>query len=886
MFPEPPDSKRLPPPLRYALALAIVALALLVRWSLHAWLGQHRPYVTLYGGVALAAWMLRWRPAALVAFAGFFAARALIPGPGTEFEFDAVHIADFAAYAFSTGLIIWFGEAMHRSRERAETAHRLASTNRELLSVTLSSIGDGVIATGADGCVSFLNAEAERLTGWSTIEAKGRPLPEVFHIVNEQTRQPLENPVEKVIRTGRVVGLANHTVLIAKDGRETPIDDSAAPIRGAGGPLRGVVLVFRDVSEQRAADFARNQLAAIVEQSGDAIFTTNLDGTIETWNAGAERFFGYRAGEIVGRPLTVLFPPERVTEDGKILAQVREGKASAMLETVRVAKDGRNIPVLLSVSPIRDGEGRVVGASKVVHDISELVEAREKAAREKELLATTLASIGDGVVVTDAQGRVTFLNPEAERLTGWTNTDAAGQPVTTVFRIVNEQTRQTVESPVEKVLRLGTVVGLANHTILIARDGTETPIDDSGAPIRQRGGGPIFGVVLVFRDFTAQKCVEQALREAHERAERASRAKDQFLATLSHELRTPLTPALLCATELEHDPAIGAEMREQLAVIRRNIQLEARLIDDLLDLTRISHGKLLVHPEQCDLHEIARHALDTVREDAQRKQLDLRVELEALRPHVQGDPARLQQVLWNLLKNAVKFTPAGGRVCVRSFHPEPGRLAVSVTDTGIGIAPAALDRIFQAFDQGDTAGRHEFGGLGLGLSISKAIVDLHGGALSAASEGRGHGAAFTVDLPCLAAPPNPGPVEHAALSTPVPLRLLVVEDHQPTLDTMRRLLEHDGHRVIPARTVREALAQSEAHECDLVISDLGLPDGTGFDFIAELRRRRDWPAIALSGYGMDEDLRRSAEVGFATHLVKPVDIDQLRRAIARASRRA
>ncbi|GEM_PF-1168269 len=381
---------------------------------------------------------------------------------------------------------------------------------RDLLATTVASIGDAVIVTDDKGNITFLNAEAERLTGWRDSEARGQALPRVFQIINEQTRQPAENPVAKVFRTGKVAGLANHTLLISKDGRETPIDDSAAPIRDSNGPLFGVVLVFRDVTEQRKAQQAATRLAAIIEHSGDAIFTKNVDGIIQTWNPSAERLFGYRAEEIVGKPVTVLLPPDRLSEEDRIIEGLRQGHSVERLETIRIAKDGRRIPVSVSVSPLKNGDGEVIGASKIIHDVSEVVAAREALVREKELLATTLASIGDAVIVTDSDGRVTYLNPEAERLTKWSNAAAAGQPLPAVFRIINEATGAPVENPVEKVLRLGGVVGLANHTVLIAKDGTETPIDDSAAPIRQPGG-PLFGVVLVFRDFTERKKIEAKL---------------------------------------------------------------------------------------------------------------------------------------------------------------------------------------------------------------------------------------------------------------------------------------------------------------------------------------------------------------------------------------
>jgi PAS domain S-box-containing protein len=412
--------------------------------------------------------------------------------------------------AFNLGVLVWAYWRINREVRARDAADRESSRQRVLLSTTLGSIGDGVIAADLRGRITFINPEAERLTRWARKEALGQGLSEVFRIVNEQTREPVRNPAEEAIRTGKVTGLANHTLLVAKDGTETLIDDSAAPIRMPDGSLCGVVLVFRDFTEQRLAQRTQARLATIVQHSVDAIFAKDLNGVIQTWNASAERLFGYQAEEVIGKPVTILFPPERLGEEDAILARLRKGQRVEGFETIRVAKDGRRIPVYLSVSPIKDSEGAIIGASKIVRDITDLVAAREALVREKELLATTLASIGDAVTATDAEGRVTFLNREAERLTGWNAADAEGRPLAEVFRIINEKSRQPVEDPVGKVIRLGQVVGLANHTLLLARDGREIPIDDSAAPIRH-GNGPLFGVVLVFRDFTERKLLEARL---------------------------------------------------------------------------------------------------------------------------------------------------------------------------------------------------------------------------------------------------------------------------------------------------------------------------------------------------------------------------------------
>lgn len=390
----------------------------------------------------------------------------------------------------------------------------------ERLRITLTSIGDAVITTDASGNITFLNDVAQALTGWTNEEAAGKPLPEVFRIVNEDTRQTVENPVSKALREGRVVGLANHTVLIAKQGQEYAIDDSAAPIRDSKGNTVGVVLVFRDITTQRRAEQASRLLASIVESSDDAIIGKDLDGVITAWNQGAERIFGYSASEAVGQPVSMLAPLEHHDEMLEILERIRKGERVEHFETVRKRKDGKLLNISLTVSPVYDAEGRIIGASKIARDITEQVRTRAQFAELAERMRITLGSIGDAVVATDPEGAVTYMNPVAQDLTGWRLAEAAGKPLPEVFRIVNEETRKPVENPVSKVLREGSVIGLANHTVLIARGGKEYAIDDSAAPIRDADGN-IVGVVMVFRDNTGPREAEERLRLAVDAAPNA-----------------------------------------------------------------------------------------------------------------------------------------------------------------------------------------------------------------------------------------------------------------------------------------------------------------------------------------------------------------------------
>jgi PAS domain S-box-containing protein len=528
------------------------------------------------------------------------------------------------------------------------------------------------------------------------------------------------------------------------------------------------------------------------------------------------------------------------------------------------------------------------GTSLIAHWFR-AAQARERlraaeVARQKELLSVTLASIGDGVIVTDARGQVTFLNGEAERLTAWRSDEGEGKPLTSVFRIINEQTRQTAENPVEKVLRMGMVVGLANHTVLIAKDGRETPIDDSGAPIRAPDG-TVHGVVLVFRDFTEQKRAEQNLQAAKAVAEAANTAKDQFLAVLSHELRTPLTPVLATVSALRESDGLDGETRDDLEMVHRNVELEARLIDDLLDVTRIAQGKVELRMQDTELGEVIRRAVEVCQPDIEARRLEFGVDIGADAPYpIHADPTRLQQVFWNLLKNAVKFTAHGGCVGIRCRR-DGEYVVAEVNDSGVGIAPDALPRLFKPFEQGERGITRQFGGLGLGLTISKAMVEQHGGTICAHSDGPGKGATFRLRLPLLRAavaePQLATTSSAAAQAAAQPLRILLVEDHGDTARVMKRLLGASGHEVQTAGDVVTALEVVEREPLDLLISDLGLPDGSGVELMRELRRRgRTLPGIALSGYGQEQDIQQSREAGFAAHLTKPVNFPQLTGLIA------
>ncbi len=507
---------------------------------------------------------------------------------------------------------------------------------------------------------------------------------------------------------------------------------------------------------------------------------------------------------------------------------------------------------------------------------------RERAAAllndEKEKFRTTLTSIGDGVVVTDHAGRITMLNATASSVLGW-NEDAVGKPLDEVFRIVNEHTRESVESPVQKVLREGKVAGLANHTVLIRRDGSETPIDDSGAPIRDQDR-KIVGVVLVFRDIQQRREAERELQRHADLLQQQDRRKDQFLATLSHELRNPLAPIRNAVTVLKRARSASEETKRARTVIDRQVAHLARLVDDLLDVSRIAQGKVRLQKEQVDLAEVVRRTVDNHRSLFASKGVSL--ELREDEPlWVEADATRLAQVTENLLHNAAKFTSRGGRVAV-ALGEENGRALLRVRDNGVGIEKETLAKLFKPFVQGERTLNRTPGGLGLGLALSKSIVELHGGSVQALSDGLGKGAEFIVTLPFsrnIALPV-------VRTSTPRPragLRICVIDDNEDAADSLHDVLELEGHDVHVAMDGQLGIDLVLTVHPDVVLCDVGLPGLDGFEVARRLRAAGSTAMlVALTGYASFEDVQRALGAGFDHHLAKPTDLDRLYAVLARA----
>ena len=475
------------------------------------------------------------------------------------------------------------------------------------------------------------------------------------------------------------------------------------------------------------------------------------------------------------------------------------------------------------------------------------------------------------IYLLDPNGNVVTWNTGAEKIKGYLADEIIGKNFAS-FYTADDVAAGKPQRNLREASRRGSI---RDQGLRVRKDGSTFEAEVVITALRD-AAGEIRGFSKVTRDITDQ--VRSREFEAEKiAAQKANKAKDDFLAALSHELRTPLTPALAAATYLQDNTdKLPQEFAEDVEIIKRNVQLQARLIDDLLDLTRIASGKLHLELEDCDAHKIIENALEMAESAIAAKQLKISTGLEAKRYHIMADCIRLQQVFWNLINNAVKFTPQNGQITLRTFDDKAGRFHFEIEDTGIGIEPQRLASLFQPFEQADPSVTRQFGGLGLGLAISKRLIDLHHGKIEAESRGRSFGATFKVTLDVL-------PQGSAAIGlnhrvggkTSKPLRILLVEDHQDTRRTLSRLLIHFGHDVVTADNVEGAMAVIASNNIDAVLCDIGLPDGSGYEVATQARAKGHIKAIALTGFGTERDVQRSKEAGFDFHLVKPINFQEL-----------
>lgn len=512
----------------------------------------------------------------------------------------------------------------------------------------------------------------------------------------------------------------------------------------------------------------------------------------------------------------------------------------------------------------------------------------ERGRRTSATLRATLWSIDDAVIVTDGQGRVTFMNPVAERLTGWTLVTAAGHPVADVYRIVDEASREPTSSRIEgmlreSALREGAILGPPKERLLLSAHGAEHPVVDSGSSVIDENGDRI-GAVLVFRDVSEQRAARQS-------AERANRLKDEFLATVSHELRTPLNAVLGWTRMLRTGSVAPAATMRAIEAVDRNADALSNLVNDLLDVSRIVTGQLRLNPEPTDVAQLVRDSVEALGPPVAAKRLKLVAEIDPV-PRLLVDVNRLRQVVWNLLSNAIKFTPAGGEVSVR-VSQEDVWVRIVVSDTGQGIAGDQLPYVFNRFWQADAAPTRTVGGLGLGLAIVRHLVEAHAGTVTAESLGVGQGASFTVSLPLSAAvhePPGgdvPRTERPAATPSLEGLHVLAVDDDEDSLALVSEALQRVGAEVRLARSADEAVAACRDRMPDLLLADIGMPGKDGFALLREVRACFGGgpPALALTAYAGDRHRQAALDAGFSEHIEKPVNPDQLAAVVADVARR-
>ncbi len=731
----------------YLLGFAALVLAVLLRWVLDPLMGDALPLVTLFGAVAASVWLGGYRVAIPVTIIGYAACHYLfIPPRGFIVLNDAPNIVGLVAYFFTCAMIIGFGEVSRGAEARI-------TQSREIFRVTLRSIGDAVITTDNEARITYINGVGESLTGWTEADALGQPLPHVFQIVNEVTRQPVENPAMRALREGVVVGLANHTVLIKKDGSECPIDDSAAPIRNEQGYVSGCVLIFRDVTAQRQVEQEKaNQLhtaqllASIVESSNDAIIGKSLDGIIQSWNAAAERLFGYTADEAIGQHISLVIPPNRITEEEQIIASLRAGQRIERYETERVRKNGQPIIVSLTISPIKDDSGNVTGASKIVRDITE------------------------------------------------------------------------------------------------------------------------------------QKRLDDDLRRLATDLSENDRRKNEFLATLAHELRNPLAPMSNMLEVVKRADGDVEVLKRAHDTFERQLGQMVRLVDDLLDLNRITHDRLELRRSEVELSSVIQQAVEVARPLIDSAGHELTIDLPDEPVYLNADRARLAQVFGNLLNNSCKYTRPQGRISLGA-EIAGDEIVVIVKDNGAGIPPDKLDSIFDMFMQVDRTAERSQGGLGIGLTLVKRLAEMHGGSIEATSGGEGQGSEFVVRLPILRKGAKVSQlVMDAGVESPPQRRVLIVDDNKDSADSLAMLLEITGNLTYMAHDGVEAVEAIEKHRPEVVLLDIGLPRLDGHEVCRRVRAQpwgKDIVIIALTGWGQDDDRRKSEEAGFNGHLVKPINYDKL-----------
>lgn len=893
--------------------LIVAILAVLVAWGIRLFfvplLGERVPFITFFPIAFAVAWWGGIRPTILATIFSTFILAYFILEPKNSLSISQPEyrygLLIYIAVALAAG---WMGEQLHVARWRAVEAANKALAEQERLRVTLSSIGDAVIVTDGTGRVVSMNPVAEMLTGWKQDEAREKPLEQVFRIVNEDTRLGVEDPCAKVLRTGTIVGMANHTVLIGKDGTERPIDDSAAPIRDVAGQIRGVVVVFRDVSEKRQADKAlvrsQRELADFFDNAAIPLHSAGPDGVILRVNQAELEMLGYTREEYVGHHIAEFHVDRQTIDD--ILARLSRGEVLHNCDARLRCKSGLIKDVLVTSSVCWE-DGKFIHTRCFTRDITDRKQAEEALAFFANASAT-LAALVDRqsalqqsariavpyladwcvVYVVDEHGDIDYhahahRDPSQERLLTQMLTNSPldwNSNTATVRALKTGQPQLMAELP---EAFLDSVAQGEEHRNIIRELGPRAVIS---VPLKIRDR--IVGVLGLVSCDASRRYTPREVKLAENLAERvatavdnsrlfhavkeANRQKDEFLAMLAHELRNPLA-AIRYAVALGQ-MSNGDSTSELFELIDRQTQNLAHLIDDLLDVSRISGDKVTLRKEQIEVAAIINRAVATVRPLMEQKHHELCLDLPDESMLLYVDPTRAEQIFANLLTNSGKYTPERGRVTVTAERH--GREAViRVADTGMGLPSEMIGRVFELFTQADRSLDRSEGGLGIGLTVAQKLAEMHGGTISADSEGLGKGATFTVRLPlCNESGVNAEPTSpKTQLSDPAKYRVLVVDDNRDTATSCAMLLKRMGHEVETAYDGLAAIEAARNYRPQVLFLDIGLPGMNGYEVARTLREEgfQNELIVAVSGYGQADDRRRSREAGFDRHLVKPID---------------
>jgi PAS domain S-box-containing protein len=800
------------------------------------------------------------------------------------------------------------------------------------LARVVESSDDAIVSKDLNGTITSWNRAAERIFGYSAAEAVGQSI----RMIIPADRQTEEDVVLSRIRAGEGISQFE-TVRQRKDGTLIPISLTVSPIRDEAGRVIGASKIARDITERNRAIITGRRLAAVVESSDDAIITKDLNGIITSWNPAAVRMFGYAEDEAIGQSIRILIPDDLQGEEDVVLARIRAGEKVDHYETVRQRKDGTRLLISLTVSPIRNEKGEIVGASKVARDITErsqlLASAQEHAVNTEKLgeVGATVASTLDREAIVQ---KVTDIATELTRAEFgaffYNVTEPDSGDVYMLYTLSGAPKEAFAKFPHPRATAVFAPTFYGDGPVRLddvtadPRYGKNPPyagMPPGHLPVRSYLAVPVKGVNgdviggLFFGHSRIGVFTEQherlalgvaawasvALENArlYDEAKVANRMKDEFLAVLSHELRTPLNAILGYARLLRGNIITGDKAVRGLEILERNAASLTQIVEDVLDVSRIVSGKIRLDVQPVELPWIIDNAVATVEPAADARSVRVQTVIDPRVGPVSGDPGRLQQVVWNLVSNAVKFTPKQGRVQVR-LELVNSHVEIVVSDTGVGIRPDFLPYVFERFRQAEAGTTRKTGGLGLGLAIVRHIVEMHGGTVEASSAGEGKGATFRVRLPLMIVHPQTVEVrrEHPRSERVTPLaslgdlqgvRVVAVDDEEDALILLRAVLETAGGVVTTFSSPVQALARLADVRPQVLVIDLGMAEMDGFELIRRIRASesgiRDIPAAALTAFARSEDRTKALRSGFEMHLAKPVDPAELVASVATLARR-